>query len=250
LAAVVTAFSLSLFGVFAVFTPKVINKLGAKAEGEGVSSAFFTGVLATVLGTACTAPFLSAAVGAASRFSPGQGAVIFLAVGVGMALPFLILAANPTWLRFIPKPGPWMGTFEAMMGFLLLGTVVWLLNPLRGQLGDFGLLLALVFLLAVALAVWVKGGIAFADPMGRKAMLNSLAIFILLVGWMLPFRWMATIDELIAARIQQNELIALGEESQDSETGDSSVHPGRLNFTWPDEGIPGNTTGVRAFANS
>jgi thiol:disulfide interchange protein DsbD len=238
LAAVVTAFSLSLFGVFAVFTPKVINKLGAKAEGEGVSSAFFTGVLATVLGTACTAPFLSAAVGAASRFSPGQGAVIFLAVGVGMALPFLILAANPTWLRFIPKPGPWMGTFEAMMGFLLLGTVVWLLNPLRGQLGDFGLLLALVFLLAVALAVWVKGGIAFADPMGRKAMLNSLAIFILLVGWMLPFRWMATIDELIAARIQQNELIALGEESQDSETGDSSVHPGRLNFTWPDEGIP------------
>ena len=238
LAAVVTAFSLSLFGVFAVFTPKVINKLGEKVEGEGISSAFFTGVLATVLGTACTAPFLSAAVGAASRFSPGQGAAIFLAVGVGMALPFLILAANPAWLRFIPKPGPWMGTFEALMGFLLLGTVVWLLNPLRGQLGDYGLLLTLVFLLAVAVAVWVKGKIAFADPIGRKAMLNGLALLILALGWMLPFRWMATVDQLMAAQIQQNELIVLGEESQDSQAGDSSAHAGRLNFTWPDKGIP------------
>ncbi len=211
LAALVTAFSLSLFGVFAVFTPRVINKLGEKAEGEGFLSAFSTGLLATLLGTACTAPFLSAAIGAASRFSPAQGASIFLAVGVGMALPFVFLAANPGWLRFIPRPGPWMGVFEALMGFFLLATVIWLLNPLRGQIGDYGLLLTLIFLLTVAIAVWIKGKIEFGAPIGKKVRLYSLALAVLLIGWLLPFRVMATIESLVKVHIRSQDLIADGE---------------------------------------
>lgn len=203
LAAIVTAFALSLFGVFAVFTPKVINELGQKAEGEGVGSAFATGVLATMLGTACTAPFLSAAVGAASRYPAAQGAMIFLAVGAGMALPFFLLSAQPGWLRFVPRPGPWMGAFEAVMGFLLLGTVVWLLNPLRDQIGDYGLLLSLIFLLLVAMAVWVKGRIQFGDEPARKARLWVITLALIVIAWLLPFRWMSSIDRLrdeVAAR--------------------------------------------------
>lgn len=229
-AAVVTAFAMSLFGVFAIFTPRVINRLDEKVEGEGYASAFATGILATFLGAACTAPFLSAALGAATRFGSTYGALIFLAAGFGMALPFIVLAANPAWLRFIPKPGPWMGTFEALMGFLLLITVIWLLNPLRGQIGDFGVLLSLFFLLMTCVAVWVKGKIAFNAPLGRKVVLYGLAVACLAVGWLVPFRWMATIDELIETQIEQNELLADGQQFRRlREAGDvigASLDPG------------------------
>jgi len=210
MAAVVLAFALSLFGVFALFAPAVVNKLGEKAEGEGYPSAFFTGVLATLLGTACTAPFLSAAIAYASQLHPVQGTAIFLAVGFGMAFPFVLLGANPAWVRFIPKPGPWFGAFEAAMGFLLLGTVVWLLNPLRGQIGDYGLLLSLIFLLAVAAAAWIKGRIEFGAPTARKVRLYGLALVVLLVGWLFPFRWMSTIPKLTADRVRAEELHADG----------------------------------------
>ncbi len=210
LAAVVTAFALSLFGVFALFTPKVINRLGQKAEGEGAISAFSTGVLATFLGTACTAPFLSAALGAASKFPAAQGAGIFFTVGVGMALPFFALSARPGWLKYVPKPGPWMTTFEVIMGFLLLGTVVWLLYPLGGQLGDYGLLMAIIFLLAVATAAWIRGKIEFSAPPARKLKLNIAVAAVLILGWTVPFRWISTISELQADQAEREDLIARG----------------------------------------
>lgn len=235
LAAVVTAFALSLFEVYMVFPPKIINKLDEKAEGEGFLSAFTTGLLATFLGTACTAPFLSAAVGAASKFSPAQGGFIFFAVGVGMALPFMVLAANPGWLRFVPKAGPWMTTFEYLMGFLLLGTVIWLLNPLRGQIGGEGVLLALIFLLTVAMAAWIKGKIEFGAPLKKKLQLNGLAIAIMLAGWFLPFRLWSTVDELIAEQIRTRELMADGELYQQSGQGKLNLTQRKLDWT---RGIP------------
>lgn len=219
LAAVVTAFAMSLFGVLALFAPRVVTQLGEKAEGEGIGSAFFTGVLATVLGTACTAPLLSAAVGAASKYSPFEGAMIFEAVGVGMAMPFLILAANPGWLKYVPRPGAWMETFEAIMGFLLLGTVVWLLYPLLGQIGAYGMLLTMIFLLMVALTAWVKGKIQFGDPLGRKVSLGLLSAAILAIGWVVPFRWISTIDDLVAGQIERTELLAIGEKYKDHDCG-------------------------------
>lgn len=215
LAGLVTAFALSLFGVFAVFTPQVVNKLGEKAEArEGLPSAFFTGVLATILGTACTAPFLSAAVGAASRFPAAQGAWIFMAVGVGMALPFLVLAANPAWLRFVPRPGPWMGVFEALMGFLLLGTVIWLLYPISGQLGDWGLFLTLIYLLGVSIAAWIKGRIKWGDPPARRLALHVAVVAMLALAWLVPFRWISTIEKLETGHRDRARLLALAEQAR------------------------------------
>jgi len=210
-AALVTAFAMSLFGVFAIFTPKVINQLDQKVEGEGYTSAFATGILATFLGAACTAPFLSAALGAATRFEVWQGALIFLFAGVGMALPFVLLAAQPAWLKFVPRPGPWMGTFETLMGFLLLVTVIWLLNPLRGQIGDFGVLLSLFFLLMVSLAVWIKGRIHYDAPPQRKLGGYALVVAVIAVGWLVPFRWVSTIDKLQNQQLAHQELLADGE---------------------------------------
>ncbi len=211
MAAIVLAFSLSLFGVFAVFTPKVVNELGQKAEAqEGYLSAFGTGLLATLLGTACTAPFLSAAIGYAVGLPVAQGVSIFLAAGLGMASPFVVLTYNPSWLRFVPRPGPWMGVFEAVMGFVLMATVIWLVNPLRVQLGAYGLLLALIFLLAVAIAVWIKGRIEFGAPLGKKVRLYAIALAVVAGGWLLPFRTLSTVPELIAEQIEHHDLLARG----------------------------------------
>ncbi|GMU33011.1 MAG: thioredoxin family protein [Planctomycetia bacterium] len=235
LAAIVTAFSLSLFGVWAVFTPRVINRLGEKAEGEGLLSAFSTGLLATFLGTACTAPFLSAALGAASRFSSVQGAFIFFSVGIGMAAPFVVLAANPAWLKFVPRPGPWMGTFEYLMGFLLLGTVIWIINPLRNQIGGDGLLLSMIFLLFVAIAAWVKGKIRYDDSAIRKARLYALSIGILVIGWVIPFRFATTIEALAEKQLYAADLAADGELYR--RVGGSTGEFSRVELDWS-RGIP------------
>jgi thiol:disulfide interchange protein DsbD len=214
MAAVVLALAMSLFGVFTLFTPRVVSELGQKAESqEGYLSALSTGILATLLGTACTAPLLSVAIAYASRQAALQGSLIFVAAGLGMALPFVVLTYNPAWLRFVPKPGPWMQTFEHVMAFVLLGTVIWLLYPLRGQLGDYGLYLSLIFLLVVAFAAWLKGKIEFGAPPARKAKLYAAIVVCLLIGWLLPFRLMATIDELKSDKAQQDDWIALGERS-------------------------------------
>lgn len=211
LAAVITAFALSLFGVFAVFAPTIVNKLGAKAEEtEGLHSAFFTGVLATVLGTACTGPFMSVALGAARDYTELQGALIFLTVGVGMALPFLLLSMNPKWLKFVPKPGPWMGTFEAIMGFILLATVIWIVNPIRNQLGDFGLLLSLMFLLGVAIAVWFRGKAQFSTSTGKRVRFNLIAVAMLAIAWIIPFVGFKSVDELLAEAEAAEKYEALG----------------------------------------
>ncbi|MBX3395874.1 MAG: thioredoxin family protein [Phycisphaerae bacterium] len=217
-AGVVTAFAMSLFGVFTVFTPRVVSDLDEKVQGEGYTSAYATGVLATLLGTACTAPFLTAAIGAATKItishSAAHAAMIFLVAGFGMAAPFLLLAANPAWMRFIPKPGNWMHIFEAIMGFLLLITVIWVLNPLRGQIGDFGVLISLFFLLMVSMAVWVKGKIDYNASFSKKAALYSLAVILIATGWLVPFRLLSTIDQLVAQRIERNELMADGRQFQ------------------------------------
>lgn len=213
MAGVVTALALSLFGVFTVFTPRVVNKLGEKAEAkEGFASAYFTGVLATVLGTACTAPALGAALGAATKLPPNEGPWVFVAVGLGMAMPFLFLSANPQLLRFVPRPGPWMGTFEAVMGFFLLGTVVWLLNSVRGLLGDYGLLLTMIYLLGVGMAAWMKGKMAWGDAVGRKAAIYSVATLMLVLAWLFPFRLLSTIDQLQSQQTRREELVALAKQ--------------------------------------
>lgn len=236
LAAVVTAFALSLFGVFTVFTPQVISELGQKAEErEGLPSAFFTGMLATILGTACTAPFLSAAVAAASKYPPSQGAFIFLAVGFGMALPFLALSIFPAWLKLMPRPGKWMETFEVIMGFLLLGTVVWLLYPLGELIGSWGLVLTIIWLLGVALAVWVKGRIQYGDPMPRKIKLNLSALAIVALAWLLPFHFAYPIDKLEAEAAEHDRLYNLGRRADLLGNLDEKLTWGADKWKSPDE---------------
>lgn len=217
LAGVVFALALSLFGVFTIFTPRVVSELATKAEGESLGSAFGTGVLATLLGTACSGPGLGAALGAASKMTPVWGGSVFMAVGFGMAAPFILLAAQPAWVRFVPRPGKWMKTFEEVMGFLLLCTVVWLVNPLRDQIGGWGMMMTLLFFIGVAIACTIKGRIGWGDAAPRKLRLYSIATGTLAFTWLIAFGgifapFMPSIRAMEEQHAEERKLLADGQQ--------------------------------------
>lgn len=151
---VVLLFSLSLFGMFYISLPNQgsVDHLASRNDLVGT---FFKGVLATVLSTPCTAPFLGTALG----FAFTQGALtivlIFLTIGLGMASPYFVLLLRPELLKFMPKPGTWMERFKESMGFILLATVVWLLSILGQTTGVDGLVRAITLLVAVSFAAWL-----------------------------------------------------------------------------------------------
>lgn len=200
LCAVITALALSLFGVFTLSPPQFILAMGGQIKQEGHLNAFCTGLLATVLGTACTAPLVNGAVAWALTQPPITGLLIFIFIGVGMATPYVVLGAKPAWLKFVPRPGPWMETFEQIMGFVLLGTVVFLLNTVAAQLGGSGLVWTIVFLMCVAGAAWCYGRVGFGAGASRQVAYYGVAVLLLVGGWWWCFRYANTINELMASQ--------------------------------------------------
>lgn len=124
-------------------------------EQEGLKGSFFTGVLASVVASPCTAPFMGAALGFAFTQSMPVALTVFLALGFGMALPFLALSFVPALSRFLPRPGAWMQTFRQILAFPLYATAVWLLWVLGNQAGSNGMALVLAACVALAFACWL-----------------------------------------------------------------------------------------------
>ena len=156
IAALLVTFALNLFGVFEIELGQ--GRLAAVGQdATGFSRSVFEGLLAVVLATPCTAPFLGTAVGFAFA-SSGYGILaIFLAIGVGLASPFLLVSCFPRLARFIPRSGPWMLKLRAGLGFCLLATVVWLLW-IVGQSGGSDAVVAMTAaLLFLAFLVWSYG---------------------------------------------------------------------------------------------
>src|SRR5690606_10328334 len=157
MALLVTLFALNLFGLFEITLP---GWLGAAAQGPGsgpaghsVAGHFLTGAFATLLATPCSAPFLGTAVG----FALSRGAVeilaVFAALGLGLAAPYLLVAAAPALATRLPRPGPWMITLRRLLGIALAATAIWLLSVLAAQLGWASAAIALLLLLALACLV-------------------------------------------------------------------------------------------------
>jgi thiol:disulfide interchange protein/DsbC/DsbD-like thiol-disulfide interchange protein len=181
MSAVVLVFALNLFGVFEISLPQSANRslLGWTA-GEGDAGSFFQGVFATVLATPCTAPFLGAALGFAFTQSGWTIFIMFLAIAAGMGFPYLLLSAQPAWLRLLPRPGPWMERVKQLMGFFLLATLLFLLWVIGAERGVEGIIWTACFLLALSLACWIKG--AFIVPTSSPATrLVSLLLVLALV---------------------------------------------------------------------
>ncbi len=175
--AVLVAFAANLFGAFEIgFDATRAARLGAQATGARRS--FFEGLLAVVLATPCTAPFLGTAVGFAFAASAPVIFAVFAAIGVGLAAPYLALTLVPGAARFVPRPGAWMVHVRRLLGFALLATVAWLCWILGRSLGPDAMALLLAFLLAVALGCWLLGALqsarAGAGAPGAAAALVAL----------------------------------------------------------------------------
>jgi len=180
LTTLVTLVALNLFGVFEVtLGGRALDAAGGLASKHGAAGAFFNGVLATVLATPCTAPFLSIALGFAFAQKAPVILLMFLAVGVGLAAPYIVLSWNPAWLKLLPKPGAWMEKFKIAMGFPMLATAVWLFNLAAGSYGKSVLWLG-VFLVVVAFAAWIFGEFVQRGRVGKGVALA--VVLILLVG--------------------------------------------------------------------
>jgi suppressor for copper-sensitivity B len=135
---VIGLFALNLWDLFEISLPASVSQLGPWTQQEGAPGYFFSGLLATLLATPCSAPFLGTAVGFALSQSAGVIMLIFLMVGTGMALPYLLLAVFPGALAILPRPGAWMQRVRFFLGFFLAGTALWLGYVLAGEVSARG----------------------------------------------------------------------------------------------------------------
>ncbi len=154
--------ALSFMGVFHFGQP-TSQKLHLLSSKSGYQGAFFQGALMTLLSTPCTAPMLGAAYGWALSQSTAVILVIFNTIALGLAFPYLMLCYAPRLLKFMPKPGPWMEHFKVAMGFLLLGTLVWLVYILGDLTGPTGVTGTMALLIAVGAACLIYGKSWYSD---------------------------------------------------------------------------------------
>jgi suppressor for copper-sensitivity B len=185
LAAVVFVMSLNFMGVWELPLPAFLGsgKTGELARQEGVVGAYFKGVLTTFLATPCSAPLFAPAVAWATSQPAVYTFSIFISAALGMASPYLLVGAMPELLRFLPKPGAWMETFKQFMGFVLMGTVVYLLAILKPYyvVPTVGLLFGLSFM------CWWTGRISpLADVMSRLRAWSQGAL-VVCVAWIVMF---------------------------------------------------------------
>ena len=153
LAALFTLIGLNLAGVFEFgsFMPPGMAALEAR---HPVANSFLSGVLAAAIASPCTAPFMGASVGLAIGLPASQALLIFAAVGLGMALPYLAASWVPAVARLLPRPGAWMDTFRKLMAFPMFATVAWLVWVLGQQSGIDGAGSLLGLLVALSMVVW------------------------------------------------------------------------------------------------
>ncbi len=130
-----------------------LNSL-VKVNNESFES-FLTGILAVVVASPCTAPFMGSAIGFALLQPSFNSILIFLSLGLGFALPYFILSIKPTLLSFLPRPGPWMETFKQFMAFPMWASALWLLWVLSGQVDSDTVILILIGGLALSLSLWL-----------------------------------------------------------------------------------------------
>jgi len=165
LAVVVVLFCLNLWGLFEIPLPQALARVGGigMAGGgprEGIAGHFFSGLFATLMATPCSAPFLGTAISFALAQTAPVVMAVFTALGVGMALPYLLVAAVPGVARFLPRPGAWMDTVRGVMGFLLAAAAVWLFYVLSSQVAPEQLAAIQLGLLGIALFTWIQHRVA------------------------------------------------------------------------------------------
>ncbi len=221
LAAGIFFFALSLAGLFDIGL-SLTSVGGDLAQKQGYTGSFFTGVLATVVATPCTAPLMGAAIG----FALAQPALItfaiFTSLGLGLAAPYLLLSFQPAWTRILPRPGAWMEIFKQLTAVIFFATVIWLVYV-------YGSLFA--------------GGASGGQGIYRVALLLGCFLMLAVAGWVLgkwPARWSSTIAAILIAAVglaiplyqpKDTTLVWAPYSQQALDTARSSGHPVFIDFT-------------------
>lgn len=185
LAAIFFLLGLSLFGIFEIGLSLTTAGAGVQAK-SGFAGSFFSGLLATVVATPCTAPFMGAALGYALALPTGSALLVFTMLGLGMALPYLILSASPGLIQRIPRPGPWMETLKQLMGFLMMATVVWLAWVLSVQTGSGTVIALMGGLIGLGMAAWILGRWAALHRAPGTRLLARIIALLLVLASVLP----------------------------------------------------------------
>jgi thiol:disulfide interchange protein DsbD len=179
LALLMFAVGLNLSGLYEIGGGALAGAGEKLTHASGSAGSFFTGVLAVVVATPCTAPFMGAAMGYALTQNALFALAVFAALGIGFALPFVLLGFFPRALGFLPKPGAWMTNLRQILAFPMYGAAIWLIWVLSLQAGPDGLLVALASALALAFGLWALGRAQTSDGFGRRAGFATAAIAVL-----------------------------------------------------------------------
>ena len=204
LAAVVFVMGLSFLGVWEIPIPGFVGsgKLNDYSSKEGALGAFSKGILTTIMATPCSGPFLASALAWSVGQPPVKTYTVFLSVGVGMASPYLTIGVFPKLLRFLPKPGAWMDTFKQAMGFVLLGTVAYLLT----LLGWIYIIPTVAFLFGLWAACWWIGRTPITATFAKKAGTWLSAAAFAGIMWFVTFGWLT---DVMASRFERDVQIAI-----------------------------------------
>lgn len=176
LAGLFTLIALNFAGVFE-FRGLLPSRVASIEARHPVLNAFLSGVLAVAIASPCTAPFMGAALGTAVSLPFAQGLAVFVALGAGMALPYLVASWVPAVARVLPRPGEWMETFRRFMAFPMFAAVVWLLWVLGRQSGVDAVAALLTVLLTLGMAAWtfsLRGKVRVALGAFSLALLGGL----------------------------------------------------------------------------
>jgi thiol:disulfide interchange protein DsbD len=218
LASGIFLFALSLAGLFDIGL-SLTSVGGELAQKQGYAGSFFTGVLATVVATPCTAPFMGAAIGFALAQPGWVTFSVFTALALGLAAPYLLLSFQPSWTRLLPKPGAWMEIFKQVTAVIFFATVIWL--------------------------TYVYGSLYSAGGQGvyHAALLLTCFLLLAVAGWVLgkwPARWSSSIAALVIAAIAlsvplyqpKDKTLAWQPYSQQAlDTARAAGHPVFIDFT-------------------
>lgn len=193
---IVFALTLSLFDVYTLNIPGFASRASSHKQVNDYADAFVKGLFATLLATPCSGPFLGATLAWALTGSPIIIFSVFISIGIGMSLPYLLLSFKPSLIKKFPKPGAWLLTFERILGFLLLATTLYLLMILPQSLISS----ALWFMFFIAFALWQFG--KFGNIAQKKSSRIISAIMLLNIiagGYFVSFKLFQTDDSSNAA---------------------------------------------------
>lgn len=188
-------FCANLLGLFEIRLPSNLNTRLATSGGNGLGGHFLQGSFATLLATPCSAPFLGTAVAFALAAPLGQLWLIFTALGIGMSLPWLLVAALPRLALWLPKPGRWMGRLRILLGLMMLGSSLWLASLLGSHLGNmqvYWLMAAMLLALLIGI-IWRYGIRGFTLALSLSTLVGAA----LLLGGAFTAQGTGNVDRVV-----------------------------------------------------